>query len=293
MHEESSEHIMKIGIGLPNQVRDVRADVIPTWAVYAERVGFSSLCTLGRTAYPGVADTVTLAAAAGATRSIGLLSSVAQGLTRAPVMLAKEAAGIDGVSGGRLTLGLGLGHRADDFAAAGLPATGLGRRFDHDLQVYHDVWSGRPVGGGSNPAVPAGTRAVPLLFGGDSAAAFARMARWGEGHIAGWLPAHLLGKSFETARAAWRRAGREGAPRLVALAYFALGDPERGRGRIKDYHAADRPQAAEATLARLAASEADARRIAAECADLGVDELVFNPALDDLEEVARLADAVL
>ena len=284
---------MKIGIGLPNQVRDVRAEVIPTWAVHAERVGFSTLCTLGRTAYPGVADIVALAVAAGATTAIGLLSSVLPGLTRAPVLLAKEAAGIDGMSGGRLTLGLGLGQHADDFATAGMPATELGRRFDHDLQVYHDVWSGRPVGGGGNAAVPAGTRAVPLLFGGGSPAAFARMAHWGEGYIAGAFQAELLDLSFEAARTAWRQAGRAGAPRLVASAYFALGDPEDGRRLVKDYYSADRPQVVEAILARLATSEADAQRITAECADLGADELIFSPALDDLDEVSRLADAVL
>ena len=58
---------MRIGIGLPNQVRDVRAAVIPAWARRAEEAGFATLGTTGRIAYPGVMDTVALAAAAGAT----------------------------------------------------------------------------------------------------------------------------------------------------------------------------------------------------------------------------------
>jgi hypothetical protein len=57
---------MKISIGLPNQVRNVRASVIPTWAAQAEQAGFSTLFTVGRIAYPGVTDTVALAAVAGA-----------------------------------------------------------------------------------------------------------------------------------------------------------------------------------------------------------------------------------
>ena len=56
---------MRIGIGLPNQVRDVRPAGIPKWAVLAEQAGFSSLSTVGRIAYPGVTDTVALAGAAG------------------------------------------------------------------------------------------------------------------------------------------------------------------------------------------------------------------------------------
>jgi hypothetical protein len=63
---------MRIGIGLPNQVRDVHAPVIPAWARRAEEAGFATLGTTGRVAYPGVLDTVALAAAAGATTTIGL-----------------------------------------------------------------------------------------------------------------------------------------------------------------------------------------------------------------------------
>ena len=67
---------MKIGIGLPNQVRNVRPTVIPEWARRSEEAGFSSLGTVGRIAYPGVMDTVALAAAAGATTTIGLISNI-------------------------------------------------------------------------------------------------------------------------------------------------------------------------------------------------------------------------
>ena len=110
---------MKIGIGLPNQVRDVRPRVIPEWAAAAEEAGFSTLGTVGRVAYPGVMDTVALAAAAGVTSRIGLLSSVLIAPVWPATLLAKEAAGIDGISGGRLTLGVGVGGRPDDFVADG------------------------------------------------------------------------------------------------------------------------------------------------------------------------------
>ena len=154
---------MKIGIGLPNQIRDVSAALIPQWASRAERAGFSTLATVGRTAYPGMMDTVALAGAAAVTSTIGLTSTVMLATVWPPVLLAKELASIDAMSGGRLTLGLGIGgNRADDFVVEGFPARGLGKRFDSDLDVYHRVWRGEPVGGGVNPAVPAGTRAIPI-----------------------------------------------------------------------------------------------------------------------------------
>ncbi|MFB9839666.1 LLM class flavin-dependent oxidoreductase, partial [Actinoallomurus acaciae] len=174
---------MKIGIGLPNQLRDVRPTVIPEWASRAEAAGFSTLSTVGRVAYPGVMDTVALAAAAGATTSIGLTSSVMLAPVWPPALLAKELAAIDGISGGRLTVGIGIGgNRQDDFVVEGLPGRGLGRRMDHDLEVYRSVWRGETFGGGPNPGVPAGTREVPMLFGGLVPAAYERMAAWGQGY---------------------------------------------------------------------------------------------------------------
>src|SRR5262244_841845 len=104
---------MQIGIGLPNQVRDVRPAVIPEWASQAEKAGFSTLGTIGRIAYPGVMDTVALAAAAGATSTIGLVSTVMLTPVWPSTLIGKELAGIQGVSGGRLTVGIGVGGRPD------------------------------------------------------------------------------------------------------------------------------------------------------------------------------------
>lgn len=281
---------MQIGIGLPNQVRDVRPAVIPEWASRAEKAGFSTLGTVGRIAYPGVMDTVALAAAAAATSTIGLLPTVLLGPVWPPVLLAKEAAGIDGVSGGRLTLGLGLGGRPDDFVVEGLGPRGLGKRLDRDLEVYRRVWQGERVGE-SNPAVPAGTRPVPLMFGGFAPAALDRMARWGEGYIGPSMPAAMVASAFESARAAWKNAGREGSPRLVAIAYFAFGDIERGRRNVRDYYRFMGEEMANRAAAGVLGGAAAVRGAVEAFAAIGADELIFHPMLDDIEEVARLADA--
>ena len=85
----AKEICVKIGITLPNQVRNLSADVLPRWAVTAEEAGFSTLGTVGRFAYPGVSDTVALAAAAGATSTIGLLYHVLLAPVWPPQLLAK------------------------------------------------------------------------------------------------------------------------------------------------------------------------------------------------------------
>lgn len=283
---------MKIGIGLPNQVRDMNPAVIPGWAKRAEDAGFSTLGTVGRLAYPGLNDTVALAAAAGATSRIGLFTNVLLAPVWPPVLLAKEVAGIDAVSGGRLTLGLGIGARPDDFVAEGYPAKGLGKRLDADLEVYHRVWKGEPVGGGDNPAVPAGTRPVPLIFGGMAPASFARLAKWGQGWVAPSVPAAMAAQGFEATRAAWKAAGREGDPRIIAIAYFALGDPDKGHANVHDYYSVS-PQFVDIVTGSISKSAEQLRENVEAFAALGADELILNPTTDDPDEIERAADIVL
>jgi alkanesulfonate monooxygenase SsuD/methylene tetrahydromethanopterin reductase-like flavin-dependent oxidoreductase (luciferase family) len=284
---------MNIGIGLPNQVRNVDPSLIPAFAAQAEAAGFSSLGTVGRVAYPGVMDTVALAAAAGATRRIGLITNVLLGTVWPAVLLAKEVANIDGVSGGRLTLGLGRGGRPDDFVVDGLPDSGLGTRFDNDLEVYRRVWRGEPVGGGDNAAVPAGTREVPLLFGALAPKAMARMARWGHGYIGASFPAAMVGPYFDQARQAWADAGREGSPRLVALSYYAFGEVEQGRANVFDYYSSLGKETADMVSGSFPANADSVRDVVRQFEDLGADELIFNTPVPHLDQIKQLADAVL
>ncbi|HEY4453023.1 MAG TPA: LLM class flavin-dependent oxidoreductase [Pseudonocardiaceae bacterium] len=281
---------MQFGIGLPNQVRNVNPTVIPDWAARSERAGFKTLGTVGRFAYPGVVDTVALAAAAAVTSSIELISNVLLAPTWPGPLLAKELAGIDGISGGRLTIGLGLGGRADDFPLDGYPMKGLGKRIDADLETYREIWSGQPVGGGPNAAVPEGTRQVPMLFGGSAKASFARMAKWGVGYIGGSLPASMVAEPFDAARAAWTEAGREGKPRLVAIAYYAVGHEDRSN--IYDYYSFLGHDIATMVANNGAVGPDAIAETIKSFEELGADDMLFNPMSDDLDEIERLAELV-
>ena len=284
---------MKIGIGLPNQVRGTRPTTISAWASQAELAGFSTLGTVGRIAYPGVMDTVALAAAAAVTTSIGLFSNVMLGPVWPPVLLAKETADIDAMSGGRLTLGLGVGARPEDFVVEGRGLAGRGRRFEQDLAVYRDVWNGDPVGGGDSPAVTPDARQIPLVFGGMVPAAFERAARWGIGYVGASLPAGMIAPSFDAVRTAWSQAGREGSPYLVAIAYFALGDAEQGRANVWDYYSVSGEEIAGLISGGVAGGPGQVKETVAAFADLGADELILNPAVGDIDEIDRLSDIVL
>ncbi|MDO8212662.1 TIGR03619 family F420-dependent LLM class oxidoreductase [Conexibacter sp. CPCC 206217] len=119
---------------------------------------------------------------------------------RSVLEVAKTAATIDRLSGGRLELGLGAGWYAAEMEALGYPHRTRGTRFDEMLAVLRDCWSGRPAAfAGSEVTVapslvlnprPLQRPGPPLLVGGMTDPAVRRAARHGDG----WLALDYVGK---------------------------------------------------------------------------------------------------
>ncbi|MGH2674422.1 MAG: LLM class flavin-dependent oxidoreductase [Actinomycetota bacterium] len=287
---------MRIGIGLPNTVPGVEGRELVEWARRAEARGFFSLATIDRIAYPSYESLSVLAAAGAVTERIGLLTNILLAPVRSPILLAKESASVDQISGGRLTLGMAAGGRRDDFVATGQGFEDRGRRFDGDLQLMHGAWRGELVGGCPKPPTPRpmnGDR-IPILIGGTVDAAIERVVRWGVGWTAGGSAPELVAPFAERVRTAWKEAGREGEPRIVALSYFSLGDEvaEESKANLLDYYAFVGEWAAR--IAESAPRSPDAvRETVASFEDAGVDELILDPTVSSLDQVDRLADVIL
>ena len=227
---------MNIGIGIPNSVRDTRGPQLLEWARRADAAGFSSLATIGRVAYPNYEELTVLAAAGAVTERIRLLPNILLAPTRSTAELAKQAATVQELSGGRLTLGIGVGSREDDYLLTGRDFRGRGRVFDQQLADLRRAFAGEPLVEDGAPVVPAPGN-VPILIGGASDAAVRRTVEYGTGWTAGGAPPQMVAPFVERVRAAWRDAGRGGSPRIVALNYFGLGDTaERSHANLLDYY---------------------------------------------------------
>ncbi|MCW2643119.1 MAG: hypothetical protein JWP76_5425 [Dactylosporangium sp.] len=284
---------MDIGIGLPNTLT-VSGPAMVDWARRAEERGFTTLATIDRIVYPSYDSLTTLAVAAGATSRIGLLTDILLAPLYPPVWLAKATASLDAMSGGRLTLGLGVGGRPDDFAAMDRPFERRGRLMDQTLDTLHRAWAGESVTGDQLPVgpAPAAGNRLPVLIGGTSDAAVQRTVKYAEGWTAGGGGAAMAAPMIAKVRQAWRDAGREDEPRIAALVYFGLSDPEGSRAALRTYYGF-LGDLVDTIVDSAVRSPQAAKDIARAFADVGVTELVFFPTVASVDEVDRLADAVL
>jgi alkanesulfonate monooxygenase SsuD/methylene tetrahydromethanopterin reductase-like flavin-dependent oxidoreductase (luciferase family) len=273
---------MRIGVGLPTTTPGADGGLIAEWARRAEAGPFTSLGVLDRLNYDALDAFAALSAAAAVTERIALATMVAIGPLRPAAMLLKQAGSVQALSGGRLTLGLAIGARHDDYDVAEVPHAGRGARLSDQLAQLHD-WDVSPVvPGAARPTRP------KLLVGGGAGAAFARKARY-RAHGGG--PPRAFASAATKARAAWSDLGRPGAPELWGQAYFALGDEPAGERYLLDYYAFTGPFAAKVAAGNLTSARA-LRDFVRAYEEAGCDELVLLPTVADIGQLDRLADAL-
>ncbi len=285
---------MRIGIGVPNTVPGTNGPLMLDWARRAESRGFAFVSTIGRVPYPSHDSLTALAAIAGATSRIGLLTNAVLGPTYPAAVLAKIAMTVSQLSGDRLTLGLGVGARESDYAASARDFAGRGAEFDRSLAFLRgDLLADGDFPGERRPVAPPGNP-VPLLIGGHSERAVRRTVTWADGWTgAGGGPSRAE-PMVTRVRDAWSAAGRTGEPRLLGLAYFCADErsADESDRYLRSYYAYAGDHAG--TIADGAVRTPERiRGIIGEFADVGMNEITFTPTVANLSEVDRLADLVL
>jgi len=282
---------VKVGIGLPSAVSPPDGRVVIEWAAAAEQAGFASVAVIDRLLAPTYDPLTVLAAAAAVTVRIGLYTSVLLTALRPAAVVASQAATVDQLSGGRLSLGVAVGSRRPDYAAVGVPFERRGQVLDSQLAALRRAWA-EPDGFATPGPAPRTPGGPPILLGGTSRAAFRRVAEHGSGWICGLGGAAGFARTAPAVRDRWRRAGRDGAPRLLSIVNFALGPqaPEVSASFLRRYYAAapfvdcmvrDAPITLDGVRAEL-----DAHR-EAEC-----DEVLLFPCAADLSQLELAAEAL-
>ena len=189
----------------------------------------------GQIAVPSSADWIDpligLSFAAAATSTIGLATGVLLLPEHNPVLVAKQAATLDTLSGGRLTLGVGVGWSREEFDALGVPFERRTARTAEYVAAMRTLWrddvasfDGEFVGFDSvrvNPK-PVARRGIPIVVGGNSDAALRRVAAWGDG----WYGFNLADVQQVAERIAYldRQCDERGRDRRELLLCVALRD---------------------------------------------------------------------
>lgn len=174
-----------------------------------------------------------LAFVAGATTRIRLATGVLIVPERNPVVLAKQVATLDALSGGRVQLGVGAGWLREEYEALGMSWEHRGRRLDEAMEAMRHLWreevasySGEYVSFSGVRCDPKPVQAggVPLIVGGHSPAAARRAGRLGDGFVpTGADDPAGLDRLLETMRLTAEQAGRD--PEAVAVYVGTAGDP--------------------------------------------------------------------
>ncbi|HEY8515595.1 MAG TPA: LLM class flavin-dependent oxidoreductase [Candidatus Binatia bacterium] len=290
---------MKIGMTLPTMVPGLDRAILLEWMRRIDRGPYATLAAGERLAFPNQEMLVTLSAAAAVTERVRIACTVVVLPLHATLLVAKQLATLDVLSAGRLTVGVGVGGREEDYRVAAASFARRARRLEEQVGVLRRAWRGEQVIEGVAPIGPAPCQpgGPEILAGSLVASSIRRAARFADG-LCGFSfgpdPTEVE-RAFETARAAWREAGRERAPRLVTSCWFALGPGAREQmdayvRRYMDFAGRD----VAASLAALCTTvSADALRDAvARIRDLGADELILVPTTADPSELDRVADVL-
>ncbi len=292
---------MKIGMNLPVMVGGLSRDTMLEWSRRIDTGPFSSLAAGERITFPNPEVMVTLSAAAAVTERVRIVFTVLVLPMHNPVRIAKQVATLDVLAQGRVTLGLGVGGREEDYAAVGAEYDkSLWKRLGEHVELMRRAWRGENVVQGALrpveplPVQPGGPE---LLAGSMYPRSIRRAAGWADG-ISGFSfgpDATEIANQFDLTRSAWKDEGRESAPRLVTSFWFALGSQAREQldGYLHRYLDFMGDEAARKLAPTVTTTSPQALRDAVRMvAELGCDELILVPTTADPEELDRVADVL-
>ncbi|WP_457149141.1 LLM class flavin-dependent oxidoreductase [Mycobacterium sp. URHB0021] len=276
------------------------AVTLEAWARTIDTGPFSSLCWGERIAFDNPECLTLMGALSAWTERVQLVTTVVIPQLHDAVLLAKQLATGDLLSGGRLTVGVGLGGRQEDYHAVGAdPSTQTIRGMAERVATMKRIWAGEKVTDsvvpvGPVPVQPGGPR---LLVGTMGPKTVRSAAAWADG-LAGTTLDLDVGKQnelFDIARRAWAGAGKP-KPHLATSFWFAIGDGDEPRAQVHrhlrhymNWVPADIVDAMAPTTGWAGAAD-ELRDLLAEFAEIGTDEIQLIPTSSNIDELRRVVE---
>lgn len=286
---------MKISICLPYMEPDFGRDELLAWCRRVDDGPFYSLsCGERITGYTLEMRNV-LAFAAAVTERVRIVPSLYVLPMHSAVWAAKEIATLDLLSGGRVTVTVGVGGREMDYQAVEASFARRHQRMDEQIAQMRRIWQGEPPFAGADPVGPRPLQhgGPPILAGSMGQKPMARAAQWADG-IYGFamngdkaLTAHFK----QTAEQCWREAGRSERPYFAGGFWFSLADDAQNRLQdyVFNYLRTFGDEHARNTARSMTRHNADAVLEAIQdMRELQLDELFLVPATADISELERL-----
>lgn len=292
---------MKIGMTLPVMEPDLDRQVLHDWVKAIDQGPWGSLAFGERIIFDNPDCAVMLGAAAAWSERVEIVTTIFVAQLHNPVMLAKQVATADVLSGGRLTVGLGIGGREEDYLAAGADfASHKNSEMARIAAEMRRVWAGEtiveaaPRRVGPPPVRQGGPRMLAAAMGPK---AIALASQWADG-VCGMSfgpDPEEIGGYFDMVRKAWSEAGRP-APHLGTSFWFAVGDEARAQveTHLKRYFTWVDPAARDAIAASagFAGSLQELRDMLKRIEDKGTDEVQLIPTSSDVDQVHRIAEVI-
>lgn len=285
---------------MPVMEPDLDAALLRTWARIIDEGPFSSLCWGERIAFANPDSLTLLGALAGWTERVRLMTTVIVPQLHDPVLLAKALATGDMLCDGRLTVGLGVGGRHEDYHAVGAdPATQTRRGLAERVAIMKRVWAGEKVTDSVLPVGPAPLQpgGPPLLIGTIGPKTLAGAAGWADGLAGTTLDVDAVKQNelFDVARDAWAQAGRP-QPHLATSFWFALGERDEARAQVHrhllrymNWIPAEYVDAM-APMTGWAGDEDDLAAVLRRFEAVGADEIHLIPTSSDVDQLRRAAE---
>ena len=285
----------------------------PTLAEYsaffrrAEELGYDSLWVIDRIFHPNsIIDPMTLlACAATFTERVRLGTSVLLFVLRHPVLVAKSTATLDYLSGGRVTLGISLGGRDNEFGPLGVDVRRRVSRFNEGLEVMRRLWSERDVTHHGRyyhmdnvniDPKPVQQPSIPIIIGGSADTALQRAAEHTDGWVAGGAAspevfAQAWGKIRDYAAAAGKDPDALDSSKLIYT--YVDTDRDRAKRELEAFtHAYYGPQYDVENACAFGRPEDCAAKLQAYM-DAGAKTVMVGPTWPDPAQIERISAEVV